>query len=76
MTNATGCEKQRMAAAVRMVRAAHDDVPDLSISVRTGEETNEDSGSSGERKRRSPGGKPSGVVGGDGRPDGKQGHGG
>lgn len=45
-----------------MVRGAYGDVLDLSISVRTGEETNVDSGSSGERKRRSPGGKPSGVV--------------
>lgn len=49
MTNATGCEKRLVTAAVRIVREAYGDVLDLSISVRTGEETNEDSVCSGER---------------------------
>ena len=62
MTNATGCEKLQMAAAVLIVRGAYGDVLDLSISVGTGEETNVDSVGSGERRRKSPGGKPSGVV--------------
>jgi len=48
--------------AVRIVRDTYEDVLDLSISLRTGEETNVDFCSSGERTRKSPSGKPLGVV--------------
>lgn len=62
MTNATACDKRLAADAVLMMRDAQDDGPDLSISLRPGKETNVDFRSRGDRKGKSPSGKPSGVV--------------
>jgi len=64
MTSATECEKLQVeiAADARIAHAVRDNVLDLSISVRTGEETNMDSLSRGDRTGKSPSGKPSGVV--------------
>jgi len=62
MKNATECENPAAVWEIRMVQSLHEYVLDLSISLRTGEETNMDFCSSGERTRSSPSGNPSGVV--------------
>lgn len=73
MTNATACDKHAALRAVLIVLGEHGDGLDLSISVRPGGETNMDSCSRGDRTRKSPSGKPSGVVVRCGRHDGKRG---
>ena len=62
MTGAQHAKGGRQRARPELCAARTGDGPDLSISLRPGEETNVDSRSSGERTGRSPSGKPAGVV--------------